>query len=217
MTEVLLQPCQMTPNLSERLRSETRTLHATAESTPIMRSLLRCEIDETRYVALLSNLLMIYSALEPALDRNAAHPVLSRIAHPAIRRAAALRADLSALKGGDWRESDAIVSATVAYAKRIEAIDLACPQLLLAHAYVRYLGDLSGGQVLKRVVSSNPMLKTPVPVAFYDFGDATTTASLAKTFRTGLASVVLSPLDEDAVVAEAKLAFELHITLFNEL
>lgn len=207
------------PSLSERLRAETRALHAQAESTPFMRSLLRGELDEAHYVALLANLLVIYSALEAALARQAGHLVLSPMAaDPAIWRAASLRADLAAFGVGDARElDDIVVAATWAYAQRIEAIEVANPPLLLAHAYVRYLGDLSGGQVLKRVVGANAHLRAPVPVAFYDFGDAAATAALAKAFRDGLGAVVLPAVDEDAVVAEAKDAFERHIVLFKAL
>jgi heme oxygenase len=208
----------VSPGLPARLRSETQALHHQAESTATLRSLLQGRMNQAAYVRLLSNLLAIYSALEPAMQRHAAHPVLAPIYFPALHRVASLQADLAAFHVGDSATTEAVVPATLDYVKRIEMLDAHTPQLLAAHAYVRYLGDLSGGQVLKRIVSQNSHLHTrPVPVSFYDFGDATTTASLAASFRAGLASIVLSQPDEDALVAEAKHAFELHITLFDQL
>lgn len=184
---------------------------------PIMLSLLRGEVHEPSYAALLSNLLAIYAVLEPALDRHSQHPSLSWIAASALRRAATLRADLAALPGGVLRAEGAVVPATLAYVERLKAIDGSNPRLLVAHAYVRYLGDLSGGQLLKRAVSDNARLGVPAPVSFYHFGDAITTAALVLAFREGLASIKPAPLDEDAILAEAKHAFELHIAIFDQL
>ena len=37
------------------------------------------------------------------------------------------------------------------YVNRINQISEEKPELLVAHAYTRYLGDLSGGQILKKI------------------------------------------------------------------
>ena len=44
------------------------------------------------------------------------------------------------------------------------------PALLVSHAYVRYLGDLNGGQVLQRVVTGNAGLGSGIGTRFYEFG-----------------------------------------------
>ncbi|MBC7732355.1 MAG: biliverdin-producing heme oxygenase [Bacteriovorax sp.] len=103
---------------SERLRSETRTLHAQAERKPIMPSLLRGEVHEPSCTALLSNLLAICAVPAPVLDRHSQHPSLSWIAASARRRAATLRADLSARPGGVLRAEGVVVPAALAYVKR---------------------------------------------------------------------------------------------------
>ena len=73
------------------------------------------------------------------------------------------------------------------------------PELLAAHSYVRYLGDLSGGQILARIVRESMAFRPGQGTAFYAFGDAAATADLRKAYRAGL--VALRPENELAVRA----------------
>lgn len=43
------------------------------------------------------------------------------------------------------------------------------PERLLAHSYVRYVGDLSGGQVLRRVIAKAYDLQDGLGTSFYEF------------------------------------------------
>ena len=66
----------------------------------------------------------------------------------------ALEADLRHLIGADWRERIAPVPSTSAYAARIlEAAEEGWAAGVIAHHYTRYLGDLSGGQMIARRVA----------------------------------------------------------------
>ena len=223
--------------LPDRLRSETRALHTAAERSRFMNALLRGRMQRPAYCALLRNLQAIYAALEPALAAHAAHaviaPLLAPAAWQALWRRAALAADLQQLHGADWAESIALQPAAVRYVERLHELDARQPELLLAHAYVRYLGDLSGGQMLGRIVSASVVASLPVNmtvtaaatagttgtagIAFYDFGDAAQTLALTQALRAGLGTVVVDAATADALVGEARLAFELHSALFDEL
>lgn len=207
----------MIPSLSERLKTETRVLHTAAERSTFMGVLLRGRIERAAYCALLCNLHAVYAALEPALTRHAAHPLIAPVHAPALFRAAALASDLATLHGPQWAGEIALQPATRAYVDRLHELDAAQPAGLLAHAYVRYLGDLSGGQVLRRIVAQSAALGGEHGVAFYDFGDAAATRRLTDAFRAGLASVSADPIQADALVDEARLAYGLHQRLFDEL
>ncbi len=204
----------MSSRLAERLRAETRELHTLAERSPFMSALLRGRMERAAYVALLRNLQAIYAALEPALRRHAAHPALAPLHDPALARGESLQDDLAVVDPGTGGD-DPVQPATLRYVQRLRELDAERPELLLAHAYVRYLGDLSGGQLLSGIVARSLDLPPDRGVAFYDFGDADAAAALARSFRHGLAAAVID--DEDAVVAEARLAFEWHRRLFEEL
>ena len=205
------------PGLAERLKTETRALHTAAERSRFMGVLLRGQMEKLAYCALLRNLHAVYAALEPALARHARHAVIAPVFEPALARTDALAADLLALHGPDWADSFALEPAAARYARRLHEIDATQPAMLLAHAYVRYLGDLSGGQMLRRIVSEGMDLPAHGGTAFYDFGEPSETRALTQAFRAGLDKVVVDAASADALVAEAVLAFQLHRALFDEL
>jgi len=207
----------LSPSLADRLKTETRALHTAAERSTFMGELLRGRIGRSDYCALLRNLHAIYAALEPGLVRHASHALIAPVYAPALFRTAALSSDLTVLHGSQWTSEIAMQQAAIAYVARLHEVEATQPGLLLAHAYVRYLGDLSGGQMLRRIVGQSGALADERGLAFYDFGDASAARELAHVFRSGLASVPVDAVQTEALIAEAKLAFGLHQRLFDEL
>jgi heme oxygenase len=180
-----------------------------------MNRLLRGDMGRVAYVALLRNLLAIYAGLEPALSRHATHPALALLDLAPLARTQSLVDDLAAFGGWDVAMTSARIEPSCQlYVARLAAISSVEPDLLLAQAYVRYLGDLSGGQMLRGIVAKTMQLAPGAGIAFYDFGDASATASLAAGFRDALDAAAV---DDDAIVGEAKRAFEQHYALFEEL
>ncbi len=204
-------------SLAERLRSETRTLHLTAERSRFMGELLHGRLARSAYCALLRNLHAIYAALEPALQRHALHPAIAPIYSPALWRTQALAMDLIALHGESWHAAWQLQPATQRYVSRLNQLVTEQPELLLAHAYVRYLGDLSGGQLLRRIVANTLGAPEGEGTAFYHFGDATETRALTQSFRAGLAQIAVDANGADSMVGEAVQSFELHCELFDQL
>jgi heme oxygenase len=204
-------------SLAERLKTETRALHTAAEQSRFMGLLMRGRMERPAYCALLRNLHAIYAALEPALNRHARHIVIAPVFAPALARADALAADLLALHGADWAHAFELQPAAQHYARRLQELDATQPAMLLAHAYVRYLGDLSGGQMLRRIVAESMHLPADIGTAFYNFGEPRETLALTQAFRLGLDKVAVDAPSAEALVAEAVLAFRLHRALFDEL
>lgn len=207
----------LTQSLSESLRRDTRDLHTQAERSAFMGRLLRGQMQRPAYVTLLRNLHAIYAALEPALRRHAAHTAIAPLMLPGLWREEPLRRDLDVLHGAGWQAHIPLQEATTAYVVRLLDIEKTNPTLLAAHSYVRYLGDLSGGQMLARIVHESLQLREGEGTAFYDFGDAAQTAGLKTAYRAGLASLQPDAASAQAIVAEAKRAFEMHQALFEQL
>ena len=207
----------MTLSLAERLKTETRALHLHAERSPFMAALLRGSLECASYCVLLRNLHEIYASLEPALAAHAEHPALAPVSLPGLPRTARLADDLDHLHGPGWHLSLALLPSASAYALRLRHLARHRPELLLAHAYVRYLGDLSGGQVLRRLVPGRPGLRPGEGLSFYEFGGPARAPHLAQLFRGGLARVALDADAVHAVVAEACQSFRDHRHLFDEL
>ncbi|MBL8344697.1 MAG: biliverdin-producing heme oxygenase [Rubrivivax sp.] len=204
--------------LSERLRNETRDLHARAERSGAMHRLLRGGLDRAHYCALLRSLHAIYEGLEAALAQHAPHPLVAPVCLPGLARTELLAADLRLLHGESWRQDLALPAAARRYARRLRLLARWQPPLLAAHAYVRYLGDLHGGQVLKTLVARTFALEAGAGTSFYGFGDRAATQALIVDFRRGLGEIGhRQPAIVDAIVREARHAFEAHCRLFEEI
>jgi len=203
--------------LAQRLRAETRDLHSVAERAGIMPALLRGQLDRRTYCSLLRNLHAIYAVLEPALTRHATHAMVSPVVFPALFRQAALVDDLHLLHGDGWAGELPLQAATAAYLERLRQIDVASPELLVAHAYVRSLGDLSGGQLLRGVVATSLQRRDGSGTRFYDFGSADEVAAHLRAFRGALNALPAGEAAADGIVAEARAAFERHAHLFEQL
>jgi heme oxygenase len=200
--------------LAERLRQATQSIHRVAERSGVIRQLLRGQVEQRVYCALLRNLHALYEALEDELDRHAPLPALAAVRFPALFRSAPLAQDLIYLHGCGWT-SLPLAQAMQDYVARIRQLGAEQPTTLAAHAYVRYMADLSGGQILGDVVKRALSLHTWDGASFYRFdGDA---MALKAQFRAALDSLPISKLAADDIVVEAQTAFARHVRLFDEL
>lgn len=197
-------------SLPQRLREATRNLHREAEGTPLMRDLLRGALPLARYRALLTELLRVYESLEAAMSRHAGLPWLAGLDGAALARVPGLRADLA-----DTAPPAAPAHrATATYVARLQALSTAADPALLGHVYTRYLGDLHGGQVLRRVVQRHyPGQGT----AFHEFGPPARQEALRDQLGAALASARLTADEQDRVVEEACWSFRQHRVLFEAL
>lgn len=202
-------------SLAQQLRAGTRDLHTQAERSGAMRALLGGQLQRASYCEMLRNFHAIYAALEPALDRNLAHPLIAAIHDPQLYRRAAIEADLQSLFGDHWPASLPLTKAGHEYVDHLQR-NATDPECLLAQAYVRYLGDLSGGQMLQKIVRESMKLGDAAGTAFYRF-DFTPATTLAQRFRTGLDAAPVSDEAAERIVEEARWAFSQHVRLFEEL
>ena len=218
-TVAMVSTAQATPtvDLPARLRQGTWDLHQQTERTGLMAELLAGRITRPGYCSLLRNLHALYVALEAALWAMQADAAVVLLNAPTLQRAPALACDLQALHGDNWREQLAVLPATGAYVQRLQSLAGSASRALVAHAYVRYLGDLHGGQLLQRLVARSLGLAEGEATAFYDFGPPDTVQALRAALRSGLARMPLRAAEADLIVAEARWAFLQHQRLFEEL
>jgi heme oxygenase len=202
------------PVLGTLLRTTTASMHRRVERSAFMSSLLRGQLERAAYTALLHNLHALYAALEDALSAHAATPSVGPVVMPELFRRDTLVADLRALGAAP---APPLARATQQYVERLHEISASDPGLLVAHAYVRYLGDLNGGQALRRVVARSLGLAGDTGTRFYDFGDSATRQRLEQGFRAGLESAAAQQPQLQALADEALQAFERHEQLFEEL
>lgn len=182
-----------------------------AERSGLMVDLISGRLARSHYLVMLLNLQAIYLALERGL---AIASTLPGIDFSPLYRADAIARDLAFLAPATPIQ---LCDATKGYVQHLEGLSASASPMLLAHAYVRYLGDLHGGQMLRRCVSR--VLQSPGQdgLCFYDFGPPERVAQLIANFRNGLDAVPLAPGQADSLVQEVRLGFGMHIDMFTQL
>jgi heme oxygenase (biliverdin-producing, ferredoxin) len=206
----------MSINLATLLREGTKKSHTMAENVGFVKCFLRGVVEPTSYRKLVANLYFVYSAMEEEFERHQGHPVVSKVYYPILNRKGSLEKDLQYYYGANWRESVAPSQAAQEYVARIREISEQQPELLVAHAYTRYLGDLSGGQVLKKI-AENAMNLTEGGTAFYEFEAIEDEKAFKNEYRAAMDSLPIDATMAEAIVDEANAAFGMNMKMFNEL
>ncbi|OUL24410.1 heme oxygenase [Nostoc sp. RF31YmG] len=210
----------MSSELATRLREGTKHSHTMAENTAFMKCFLKGIVEKEPFRKLIANLYLVYSTLEEQLQRHSTHPVISLIYFPLLNRKTNLEKDLAFYYSEDWREQILALEAGKAYVARIQEVANTEPALLVAHSYVRYMGDLSGGQSLKKIVRSAMDLPPNQGTGLHEF-EALATVEAIRAFKAQYRDALNSlPVDDalaEKIVAEANYAFELNRNVVQEL
>ncbi|KAG6836700.1 hypothetical protein H0H93_004676 [Arthromyces matolae] len=236
-----------TPDLSlplaTLLRESTRKAHETVENSQGANALLSGRLPEEeyiRYLLMLWHLIMLHSAFEEALEQHATHPTLEPTYNPTLlARGPSLAADISFLLDvpeTSWKSHPIHLAllkdpppALTTYINRIQDLAKASdPSPLLAHAYVRYLGDLSGGQMIRRTIAKAYGLDeaSGQGLSFYAFKELTSMKPATQGemkhikdwFRAGMNKAGEQGEDVKAsVISEANNAFDLNSGLFSAI
>jgi heme oxygenase len=172
------------------LRDLTHDAHKNAETQPFVKVLFSGKINPKLYATFLKNQHPCYEILEVcAMPHQLLHGLSD------IRRAPAILADFQEL----WTEADGdpqMLPTTDNYIKYILSIKDQ-PQRLMAHIYVRHMGDLAGGQMIaKRVPGSGRM---------YQFEDAD-----------ALKTAIRERINDD-MAEEAKVCFQFAADMFKDM
>ena len=69
----------------------------------------------------------------------------------------------------NWENVLSASPSAKAYQDRIKNISVTQPELLIGHHYTRYIGDLSGGQILRRIAKKAMNITGDQGLKFYDF------------------------------------------------
>jgi heme oxygenase (biliverdin-producing, ferredoxin) len=197
-------------SLSDALRERTAALHRRAEHSGIINDILLRRTDQRSYAVLLRNLLPAYRQMEADLERLRDNEGFCAFARPELRRADRITHDLEILCGADWKRELPLLSAGKRYAARVAKAGEGDGVRLMAHAYVRYFGDLSGGQLVARLLSTSLGLP-PQALSFYDFLVAADVRSLKEEMRVALDCEGRNPNRRERIIEEGVRAFEHNI------
>ena len=210
--------------ISSLLREGTSRAHVEAEHSTGAIALLKGRLPLEEYVRWLVILWRVYSALELGLDEWRDNEVLAGTYDPGVLgRAPALAEDITYLSTllpaspdslPDLDESPFPLRPSTrpiftsppaplqAYIARLESLSQSQPHLLLAHAYVRYLGDLSGGQYIGTRIRDAYSLPGADGLQFYQFSRGHGLGEIKAWYRRGMDRGVNDPeLKRESVVS----------------
>ena len=207
----------MSNNLAMKLRVGTQQAHTNSENVGFMKCFIKGVVDKNCFIQLLSNFYFVYSELEAAIEKHKQHPVISLIYFPELNRQSSLKQDMLFYHGNQWQETIKPSPATQAYIARIQQISNHEPALLLAHSYTRYLGDLSGGQMLQKIAQSALKLSGYTGTSFYNFEQIPDKQAFKEKYRQALDKLPIDDTTVDKIVAEANHAFKLNMQILQEL
>lgn len=207
----------MSHNLAAKLREGTKKAHTAAENMGFVRCFLKGVVEKNSYRKLVSNFYFVYSAMEEEMERHQAHPVISKIYFPELDRKSTLEKDLYFYYGPNWREQVTPSTAAKDYVQRIRDLSNSEPELLVGHSYTRYLGDLSGGQILKKIAQRAMNLGEEKGTAFYEFKDISDEKAFKAEYRQALDELPIDEATAEKIVDEANATFDMNMKLFQEL
>ena len=200
-------------SLSAAMRQGSMAEHQEAEDSAYMSELLGGRVNEQGYADYLLRLRVVYAAMEEMIRARLDDPAVYAVHDVALERLGAIDADLE-----HWRpDGDRTVDSTAAEAYRARVVAAGeWGGLLVAHHYTRYLGDLSGGQAIGRILDRTFELDGR-GVAFYAFPEISKPKVYKDGYRARLDALGLDPVEQARVVEEVKVAFRLNQALFAEL
>jgi len=175
------------------LKDITSDLHHEAELTVFAKTLLSGNITKEQYANYLYQMLAIYDPLEFYCERQGFFDQL-----PGLRRIGAIYSDFQELEDRNCHYQ--LLPSTFNYHMYLVSLgnDKIKKHLIKAHLYVRHMGDLFGGQIIKKQVPFTSH-------AFYNFDNA---EELKMKIREEL---------DDTLGAEARVAFMWAIKIMKEL
>ncbi|OBI24177.1 heme oxygenase [Mycobacterium sp. E1386] len=196
--------------LSVAMKDGSAAEHIAAEQSTFISELLAGRVTVRGYSEYLLRLRVVYAALEDVMRARRCDPMVAAVYDPALERLTAIDADLRHWRPEGTREIDS--PAAKAYSARIRS--LTWGGFLVAHHYTRYLGDLSGGRVVRGALDRTFGLRG-VGLAFYEF--PMRSKPYKDSYRARLDALSPSAGDIDRVVDEVKFAFVLNHALLDEL
>jgi heme oxygenase len=201
---------------SQVLRERTWSGHGDSEGAGFMSDLMTGKGTRDDYIALVAQHFFIYEALEAAGERMATDAVAAPFISPQLTRLPAIRLDLAFLLGGGWRQLITPLPATKRYVDRLNTVAATWPGGFVAHHYTRYLGDLSGGQMIRTLMQRQFGFETN-GVGFYLFDQISRPKQFKETYRAQLDAVGWSAEERDRVIDEVLIAYRFNTELFEDL
>lgn len=205
---------------SQIIREGSWSDHDSSEGADFMSNIMRGKGTKDDYIALVAQHYFMYEALEAVVDDVAADATFAPFHDEDLRRLQAIVEDLTELLGDDWRDHISPEPATAEYAARIRQIgEEGWIPGIIAHHYTRYLGDLSGGQMIAKRVQRQHELVDGKGAQFYNFAALGSLTDFKDRYREALDSLgeTLDEAERQRVLDEVRRAYHFNTAVFIDM
>lgn len=199
----------------DQIKARTDAAHAQAENAPFISTLMGGGLNPLAYRDYLAAFLPIYSLMEALLKARSESALLSYFNHRALDRSTHIENDIAHLETtlSSTFDGESLPSVQSYLARLSNEVSDA---RLLAHHYIRYLGDLSGGQAISKLVSRHYAI-APEALTFYDFTNIGDAVFYKKRYRDLLNLAPLNTEEKDEFLDEVTHLYRLSTEIFIDL
>jgi heme oxygenase len=192
--------------LSEKIREASKPAHKAAEGSRFLQDLMAGVLPVEAYKDYITQLSKIYEQMESW------KPEGWNIFDQKLNRFDSILSDIESLDG-----SSLVLNASTEYCEYLKGLVKEKDALrMLAHHYTRYMGDLSGGQAIAKIVSRT-MSIPDTSLSFYRFEEIDDLVRYKEQYRDQLNGLALSEEEESIFIEEVSRAFELNSKILNDL
>lgn len=205
---------------SKVLRESSWNDHDESEGADFMANIMRGKATLDDYAQLVAQHFFMYEALEDVVDQVAEDSAFKPFHDENLTRRQTLVEDLEQLFGSDWKSQISPVPATVAYAERIREVGTeGWIAGIIAHHYTRYLGDLSGGQMIARRVTGQHGFENGEKTKFYNFAELGSLDDFKNRYREALDKLgeTLNDDDKKRMMDEVRAAYRFNTDVFIDM
>jgi heme oxygenase len=202
---------------SATIRKRSWGGHQDAEGAGYLDALMRGELTRDGYTAMVAQHYWAYEVFEEAAAIMRDNAIAAPFCPPVLDRMAALKADMAFLAGDGWQEKFPANDATERYVTRMRENCFAWPGGFVAHHYTRYLGDMSGGQHIAKLMRRHYGLEGTDGTAFYDFTAVGDLEAFKEGYRDALDTAPWDDEEKERIIQEVLFAYEINSAVLHDL
>lgn len=195
------------------IRQKSMILHRAAENSGFLQRLVKGDATVSGYAEYLYNLCAVYEAIEQSLESAREVEALKPFITPELYRTAKIKQDLEHLLPN---HSLTLLASTEAYVARIHEVAANTPELVIPHAYTRFLADLFGGRTLANLMSETYQISND-GLNYYDFDEIEDIHTYVMSYHHKLGALVLDETLKQTFLNEVSNAYIYNLAISEEL
>lgn len=197
------------------IREKSSLLHKASEQTGYIKTIVDGNATVEGYGEYILNLKAMYKAIEDVLEENKDNPTIKPFITPELYRSEYIDKDVKFLLG-DKVDSIKLLASTEACVDRIICLGKTNPELVIAHAYTRFLADLFGGRNFFSLLSSKYGIANE-GLNYYKFDKLTNMKEYVMEYHNKLNAVNIDDSVKTDLINEISNSYIYNLAISNKL